>query len=472
MPKSKQITIFLVIYFLIRIFSYYFGPDTPLFAANPINSIAAIFILATAVYFLFKKPEIGWLIIAGEILLGGGGNFFAVHGVSLRVLLLVASLSIYSLQKIQSKKVKTSLEENKKIVFLFLLLMLSACVSAARGYFLGNDIPLIISDLIPYLFLLYYFPLRELWNSQKFKNTAMNALYAAIIGNAVFALFTFFGFGGGLFALQDSYYHWFRDVAGGKITDLGLNFYRIILNEQLLLTPTLLLFLHKIIKKQYDDKKIVFFSVFSLLSILSINLTRVYVLALFIGLLFLFNKQNWKRWLAVSVAVFFSFFLIFTFLHSVASRGQSLGLELFGLRLQSIAAPRVEESSMSRMLLLGPILEKIKARPIFGSGLGDTVTAYSPVFKKEITTQHFDWGYLEIIAEMGAVGFAIWILFIIFIFNAVNHYPYSKRFFISALAAMLVINITSPALFHIFGIVFLTIVASSTQTKKAEVFSA
>src|SRR3989338_11661268 len=146
----------------------------------------------------------------------------------------------------------------------------------------------------------------------------------------------------------------------------------------------------------------------TLLIILSINLTRIYKLALAFGYLFLFSKQHWKRWFVYGVVSCLLFVVSFTSIHLVASRGQSLGWELFGLRLQSIVQPSIEESAFSRKLLLPKIVDKIKQQPILGTGLGDTVTVYSPVFKKEVTTPHFDWGYLEILTELGIIGFFAW----------------------------------------------------------------
>ena len=48
--------------------------------------------------------------------------------------------------------------------------------------------------LSPYLFLLYYFPLRELWKNEKFKQVVLPMLIAAVLGNAIFILITFAGF--------------------------------------------------------------------------------------------------------------------------------------------------------------------------------------------------------------------------------------------------------------------------------------
>jgi O-antigen ligase len=150
-----------------------------------------------------------------------------------------------------------------------------------------------------------------------------------------------------------------------------------------------------------------------------------------------------------------AFIAIFVTTHTLASRGHSLGLEIFGLRLQSIASPQIEDSSLSRLLLLPKILEKIKTKPIIGQGLGDTVTVYSPVFDTTITTSHFDWGYLEIWAEMGLYGLLSWAVFITYLFYLFLKNKNDKNISVAILLSFLVINITGPALFHVFGILLL-----------------
>ena len=259
----------------------------------------------------------------------------------------------------------------------------------------------------------------------------------------------------GLITIQDSYYHWYRDVALGKITDLNLNFYRLVLNEHLLIIPLALYFIGDIIKNIITKLNISI--LFCLLFVLANNLTRIYVVALVIGLLAQFSKEKFKRWLVVCVATFSGFVLILTVTNFVTTRGQSFGLEIFGLRLQSITRPQIEDSSLSRLLLLPKILAKIKNHPFLGTGLGDTVTVYSPIFKSDITTPHFDWGYLEIWTEMGLYGLLTWLALIICIFYKTfkNKYQYNRNILISILIALLIINITSPALFHVFGILLI-----------------
>jgi O-antigen ligase len=139
-----------------------------------------------------------------------------------------------------------------------------------------------------------------------------------------------------------------------------------------------------------------------------------------------------------------------------------LGLELFGLRIQSIASPDIEQSSLSRKILLPKIIEKIKKNPLLGNGLGDTVTIFSPVVKKQITTSQFDWGYLEIIDELGLVGLVGWILLITLLIYQIRLYRDNQSnsdstALYSSLGSLLVVNLTSPALFHVFGIILITI---------------
>jgi O-antigen ligase len=273
-------------------------------------------------------------------------------------------------------------------------------------------------------------------------------LQVAIISNLFFVLFTFIIFSGNWVYLQGDYYHWFRDVALGKITDMGNNFYRVVLNEHLLLIPILLSGIYQTIKT--SSKKITWFFVLPLLVILSLNLTRIYFLAMIIGLLFLFTKNNWKKWIIYSVAACLTIFISFTILHLSASRGQSLGWEFFGIRIQSITQPTIEDSSLSRMLILPQAIAKINNRPLLGNGIGDEITVYSPILKQQITTSQFDWGWLEIIAEMGILGLLAWLYFIVKIF--LRKPP---QHLTAGLISLLIINLTSPALFHVFGIIFL-----------------
>ncbi len=455
-------------YLLVRGVSFFYPPDTPLHSASIVNMlVAGILIIATA-YLLIKKNVWGWYVVASEIILGGAGNFFALGGVSLRTCLLFLSLGIFFVQNFGN--LKNLYRENKTFIYTLSALYAVAALAAVRGAVAGHGFGAVFADTIPYLFFLYYFPIRQLLDSdhsEDFKNFVQTGAIAAIIGNALFILFTLFAFSSGLSALQGTLYHWFRDVAGGKITELPFHFYRIVLNEQVILIPLILWQFNSMLQRT-GRKWLSITLTASLLIILSLNLTRSFILALGVGILLVFRPKIWKRWLVGSIVLATSFIAIFIGIHLTASRGQSLGLEIFGLRLQSIVTPSMEESSLSRLLLLPKIVDKIKASPIIGDGLADTVTVYSPVVKKEITTSQFDWGYLEIWAELGLVGLVAWGSLLLYLSLQLKKDRFVPAWKLGSTVGILIITLTSPALFHVLGIVWLATVAATQSIRVSQ----
>jgi O-antigen ligase len=456
MTEKRIFGLSLTIFFLLRIFSFVFTPDTPLWGASIINIFVSIAIAIAVTYFLINDDNRGWYVVAGEIILGGSGSYLGVGNISLRTLLLIFSLTIFLIKKIQQKKIKDI--TNDKLFFVILSLGIWVIISAIIGIKNGHAINSVIADTIPYLFLGYYFPLKEVvTRDQKFLTITKNILVAALIGNFIVIIFTFFGFSTGIFSLQDHYYHWYRDVAAGKITALPFYFYRLVLNEHLLIVPILLWLLLELIQRK--NSRLNWALGIMTILVLAISLTRIYYLALFAGILILFKKTHWLNWLKHSIAFVLILITGFTAIHFIASRGHSLGWEIFGLRLQSITSPSIEDSSLSRLLLLPKIKEKIADSPIFGEGLGSTVTVYSPVFKQAVTTTNFDWGYLEIWTELGLVGLLLWGALLVIIIKNTKF----QTLPLAMVGSLMVINFTAPALFHVFGIILLVIVAAKYQ---------
>jgi hypothetical protein len=435
---KAQFSILLLSYAILRLFSYAFPPD------HFTNTILTLGITILASVFLLKKNTFGWYIVAGELILGGTGTFLQAFSLTLRSYLLLISLSIFFIQEWKN------ISWYKRKIIGILLLLTAISFSFVHGWQAGHQITTMLSTSVPYLFLLYYFPLQKLLQNEDWKRWCLTALGATIVGQTLFLLFTFIGFASGQFLLQGAYYHWFRDIVGGKITWVAFNFYRIVINEQLLLIPVLLYTVKQLIDRQ---SKLNYIYWFLLLLLLSINITRIYLIALIFGLILLFNKTNWKRWLTFTSLTLATFLFIFSLTYLAASGGKSFGLEVFGLRLQSIVAPRIEDSSLSRVLLLPKVLALINTHPLIGNGLGSVVTIFSPVTKQTITTNQLDWGYLQIIAELGMIGFLIWTFFLTTIFSKLKK---TAGWPLASFGALLIINITSPALFHVFGIIWLT----------------
>lgn len=186
-------------------------------------------------------------------------------------------------------------------------------------------------------------------------------------------------------------------------------------------------------------------------------------MGLAVGLLLLKYQNNWQDWLKIVVFNVLAIFLLFTGVNFLASGGQSLGWEILGLRLSSLAVPTMEESSNNRLLLLPTIKDLIKAEPIIGHGLGQTIE-FVDAKGNLVSTRHFDWGYLEMWAEWGLAALVLF-LFILFTTAKKLIYKLNKNQalplgLLTGLASLLIINITAPALSHVLGIIYLALLLS------------
>ncbi|MEK7190009.1 MAG: hypothetical protein AAB666_03475, partial [Patescibacteria group bacterium] len=153
----------------------------------------------------------------------------------------------------------------------------------------------------------------------------------------------------------------------------------------------------------------------------------------------------------------------------MASRGQSMGWELLGVRMGGVTAPTDELSGAIRMALLPDIWRTIKLRPWLGSGLGTTVSFVHPVTKVLEIRPQFDWGYLEMLAELGILGTLAYVIFLLIILYSLARVAYSAvglanssnpllKGLLAGGAALFAINITTPALFQGFGVLYFVFV--------------
>lgn len=409
------------------------------------EAIAAILIGVFLVACL-KNISTGWKLLVVELLLDGAGHFFELRGLLLRTWFL----GIFAAAWFWHTCKKRSFVRPQKNTIIALAAFGAVLLWAIVNGFLRHNSPhMILQDAILYLFILVLFPALEM-------DVQWQPLYDAatkvfIFGSALFSLLTFALYSTGLSILQDPYYHWFRDVAAGKITDLGSHFFRIVTADQILFVPIILI-LFSLLLKNSRDKKLWTLLLASLVVVI-LNFTRIYFVALGVGALILLWPAPFKQWFKVSSLTLAASALIFFSAHIVASRGQSFGLELLGVRVRGIS-PQTDVSAAIRVALLPDIKQHIKSRPLFGSGLGTEITYIDPVTHETKTRTQFDWGYFEMITELGAVGATIYIaLLAIIIYNFAHTNPHATGIVAGAIA-LFVINITTPALFQGFGVLY------------------
>ena len=463
--RNKTTLLLVLAYLGIRLLS--FGLTRHIY----LQAAWVFFILVIFGALYFKKRDWALGMLFGELLLGGAGHFFEFFGLSLRTILLSAFAVLWLTKKLLTDK-KENFDFPKKLYSLLIIFSLFLIFSATTGLLNGHGIKPVIQDIIPYGFFILIFPLYYFLEKENNREYLKNLLSAFLIGGASFSLFTFTLFSSGMQYLQSPYYKWFRDVAMGKITDMGDGFFRIVTPEHLLITPIILALASLLMKKEKRGKMLWTTIIFALL-ILILDFGRVYLLALCVGLLILKYKHNWKNWLFINFSVCFIIMTLFFGINVIASGGRSIGMDLFLGRVKSLSQPETETSSLTRMTLLKPILAMIKKEPIIGQGIGAKVIFIDPVNQKQIKTSHFDWGYLELWTELGLFG-AMAFLSIIYYINLslIKKIRTSSDFFyfyiglLAGTIALLVMNITSPILFHPLGILYLAFITIFTVNVK------
>ncbi|MBP9761093.1 MAG: O-antigen ligase family protein [Candidatus Magasanikbacteria bacterium] len=463
---QSKVTWLLIVFFIVRIASL------ATYQHSIWNqSIGAVLVIGFACI-AYRSYKLAWIMLLGELLLGGSGKLFELFSFGIRTwylgILAIAWIRFHITQKTLPWK---SLSRNQLIgIGLFAFVIAWSMFTGLRQ---SHEPILILQDAILYGFFFLLFPALD-WK-QEIQKTILPFFQAHIAGSAVFSLVTLCIYSSGIGSLPDTYYHWFRNVVGGKITDLGSHFFRIVISEHILIVPIILILLALLL---FTPKKKLLWGYLLLAStVLVLNFSRIYFLALACGVLVLMVKHMWTRWVVISSALAVSIVVLFCSLFFLASRGTSIGLELVGIKLGGATIPASETSGAIRLAILPDAFRQIQAHPIAGSGLGATVTYSDLTSKETVTRTQFDWGYLEMMVELGGIGLFVVLLLLAILLLRTIQLAYTKQYahtgeqpmvrgFLAGAVALGVMNLTTPALFHGFGVLFFVSLIILCETHK------
>lgn len=466
LPKlAQKIRIIVYIFFAFQILSV-LG-----YAWPGVSGVIFWLIILGAIRLSLYKIEYGFLILVFEFFAGHEGHMFEFAGLSLRLALFLVVMLTWLIKKIVDQKQRQSLTQflDSPGLVLFLIFLFIIFLALIQGLVQGNPI-LAIKDCINYAYLALVFPLVDIFKKSWFQKKVFNLSQAATIGLSLLTIIVFILFVTNLAEVHDEFYWWWRGTVIGKATDTSNGFFRIVTPAHLLILPLFLVYLSflagpKIKLKSRGGRRIIWLAVLASLAIL-ISFSRAYFLGLLIGLIVLALGLGWRRWLIFSLIVILILIAEFGLLYGIISGGQALqGLELFKDRMKTIVSPEQELSSLTRMNILPPLVEKISQSPIFGQGLGATVSYTDLLTGEEKTTFHLDWGYLEIWLELGLFGLVTYLLILGYIFyigwqkiKAAGQNIFQKRLIVgllAGLASLVVSTLTGPFLFHPLGIFYL-----------------
>lgn len=452
---SWQTGALFVLYFGIRLVSYLLAP-------HPVVQGILVFciVLAFAVLY-FRDPVLAWQTLLIELFLGGSGHYLELADLSLRTVLMITFVVLWGLHMLSNTALSHALHIDKRIALPLGLFAVYAVFAGINGINNGHGITPVLRDLTPFGFFVLLFPFQQLFHNHQARALVIRLFIVYLLGTAIFLTVLLFLYSQGILEIHEPFYKWFRDVNVGKITDMKNGFFRIVEPSHLLIVPVIL-FVSSLLMKPEKHHPMWRVLLVAALIILSINLSRMYLLALGVGWLVLLYKHHIHRWFTRGIITLVLLLTIFTGLSLVASNGATLGWELLGIRLVSVTNPAIETSSATRLALLPSIANQISSAPLFGVGPGATVSYIDPVSYTTKTTNQFDWGYFEMIAEFGAIGTFLYLWLIgttIYLF--VRHIQQLRNYhdfhvgLLAGLISILAINLTVPALFHVLGVIYL-----------------
>jgi len=451
---DKQTLLLFVLFFVLRIGSFF------LMGHSIIQGFLVFCIIMLFAVLYFKETHYGWYLLLGEFFLGGSGNFLEFFGLSIRTTLLITFLFLWLVQHIVQKKRRFRLRIDHKIGYALLAFSVFILISAWLGIRHGHGFHEVVADLIPFTYFALLLPFYHYFYKKETQEYFVRLLFVFLLGSAIFSLLTFFIYSSGLGVIHDAFYTWFRDVAMGKITDMGNGFFRIVTPEHLLVVPAVLMISSLIMRNEKHHNNWYAFLFMGLL-ILVFELSRTYLLALFVGLLVLKFKHKVKYWLKVCAMNGAIFLLLFVGTNLVASGFSDTGLGLLGVRFASIAQPALETSAYTRSQLLSPIWNLVLQHPILGNGLGASITFLSPTTYALVTTSQFDWGYFELFAEFGLLGsISLLVVLMLVAYELIQKIASLSDyhdFYVGLLAgfvSLLVMTVTAPVLFHVLGVFY------------------
>ncbi len=455
-----------------------------------LNKIFFILILAAVLILSLRKLEYGVCAIIAELIIGSKGYLFSFDfgysSLSIRIGLFAVVIAVWAGKTLfEYSKIKKNRIDflNSKLANPFILLFVFIIYGAVSGVLNGNSFLNLFFDFNNWLFFCLIFPFFQVVRKENFKNllAAVLAALSALILKTYFLLFVFSHH---FISAMPSLYKWIRTTGVGEITDMGGGFYRIFFQSHIyallgffILLPLLnTKFVQRGEKLFKKSNAILLLFISSLLSVVVISFSRSFWLAcaviLFCYCLILFFRKNIKQ-LFINILIIFSVFIISFFLFAGIVKFP-LPIESQSISLSSMIEKRGVEISGdaavgSRWNLLGPLWDRIKERPILGSGFGTTVTyetedprALENNLDGFYTTYAFEWGYFDFWLKFGIFGVLTYLYLIFRIFklgwkNRSSDYIFGG---LLALSALTIVHFFTPYLNHPLGIAYIILTAA------------
>ncbi|MCR4280504.1 MAG: O-antigen ligase family protein [Candidatus Komeilibacteria bacterium] len=434
------------------------------------NIAWVLIVLLTAVV-SWRRLDWGLLLVLGEIFIGSHGRWLVLtvndFELPLRMGIFVAVLLVALVIWLKKRQWPWR-QEKYPILYLWPLFALLSFVYGIWQHGAGSA----FLDFNGYLFWLLW-PVFIWVRRSDFLINIWRLLVAAVNWLFFKSVFLFWAFTANVSWLDhELMYRWIRDLRFGEITPVNETIWRVFMQSQIyalaLLLICVVVFLYKK-NKALIDSHWLYWNIFISTFLITMSFSRSFWVggAVTLGALFVFALWQGVKYTRLVTVAASLILLVLIDSWALGLIGGGRGTTTIGERA-SVSEP----AASSRLAQLGPLWQEVIARPLLGSGFGETVTYLSedPRLKNEAnpsgvyTTYAFEWGYLDIWLKMGLFGLlaylaAIW-LPIWRRLAPTSHFGDEMKLSLGwafALGAVLVVNIFTPYLNHPLGIAVILI---------------
>lgn len=498
-PRARLYLLLVAGYAALELFSW-IGYNSPMISGLLFFAVT----IGVAVLAWFK-PGYGVLAVLAELFVGSQGGYMLALGpanvdgaiLSLRMGLFLAVFctwlgrTVALLLRHQMPSWLIAMRQTK-LLWPYVVLLAVFAFGSLRGLAAGNGFGNVFFDANGYAFFALFPAFMEGLADLKARRLMWYILAAAVTVSVAKALAVMYFFSHRLYFIAANMYLWVRDTRVGEVTLTVADFHRVFFQSHLYVLAALFAaFMFAAGAKSV--RKASFWVPFGLLVwgiiAMVLGLSRSYWFGGFIGLIVMAGLLLWTRagkglWGRMALLGPISVVLavgiiagIYAFPFPTKTGDLSFASMLSG-RAFSLAG---EAAANSRWALLDKLWVAGMEHPVFGSGLGTTVTyrtedprllAEDP--SGEYTTFAFEWGYHDLWVKFGVVGLLVYAWLIAVILT-----PYfislklwkggrgTKRAdalvligIIAGVVAMLATNVFSPYLNHPLGIGLLMTVAA------------
>ncbi len=452
--KTNSLWFWVVIFIIAEILLFF------AFDFKFLNPIILLLVAVLTFVVIWLKPQFALYIPLAELAWGSLGHTIGYYHFGLRLTIFLIVIFIFFLKYIFAIK-QIKFFKNRKLFFIWLLILSAVLVASLIGYYQGRGVIKIFLDVNAYLYLIYL-PIWYQIYHRDYLSVIVNIIKAAALVVAIKTLLVF-----NFFVQQypgfdmTTIYKWIRDTRTGFVTTFKEGFSRIFLQSQFYVLVAWFLTVWEIIQNNKNKGAFVLLVIFS--SALYLSLSRSFWLGLILGLLLMVINIFIYRRRLINFKIILILFLVLL--------GTCLTVEILfnapkfhSLNIFTQRTIDTNEAAVSsRERLLEPLWQEIKEAPIFGQGFGKEISYYStdPKIKNADnptgfhTTYAFEWGWLDMWLKGGVfliIGFLAYLVLIYkqgYLKLASNHLAWPL---LSVSTSLVFIHVFSPYINHPLGL--------------------